>query len=516
MSRVRAFSGHGFLGLGPVLNPSVASYPRSFSPQLPRLGSVPGTTIPKSASMSLSLPVPASDQPSSAATDTTNSSRRVRGRFPCAYCTKVFKRGEHRTRHERSHTHEKPFACSYCHKKYARKDLVTRHERTLHRDRQQQDYTTRGPPEHTDNNPVPAHGSSQQSQPHGNQDSQIRRELCEHAGPPVQPSLVGRSGGISFHPPIPTAGISQGQQIHEAQFMTALHQPSTASVLQSSGSSTLLTSPSVSLPTSGDVPSSLPAAMDSQDFERSSLPIDGLQSLNGHSGTQFEQGMSAHAATEPLHVTHLTDFDFGDFFGRAPEIPLAVALPDDGVRTTWFLPNESSLHDIAMQLPPTAVAERNLDSVAVSLEQTDGTIAEDNLPSGQARFKEETKRKNRAALKLSEHLYSRVRQSLVEQTSPGKEQAVAAPSRKACEASLNSYYDHFHQHLPVIHPSTVLSDTAPVPLVMAMLCIGSLHRLDRRRARRFYEVALSLAENVSLWRGPLACSHKSSIAFVKL
>jgi len=124
MSRVRAFSGHGFLGLGPVLNPSVASYPRSFSPQLPRLGSVPGTTIPKSASMSLSLPVPASDQPSSAATDTTNSSRRVRGRFPCAYCTKVFKRGEHRTRHERSHTHEKPFACSYCHKKYARKQVA--------------------------------------------------------------------------------------------------------------------------------------------------------------------------------------------------------------------------------------------------------------------------------------------------------------------------------------------------------------------------------------------------------
>lgn len=60
-------------------------------------------------------------------------------RFPCSHCDKVFKRSEHRARHERSRmqpsrvrcrddgadmipdTKEKPFHCRYCGRRYARK-----------------------------------------------------------------------------------------------------------------------------------------------------------------------------------------------------------------------------------------------------------------------------------------------------------------------------------------------------------------------------------------------------------
>ncbi|OQE05831.1 hypothetical protein PENVUL_c021G07536 [Penicillium vulpinum] len=55
-------------------------------------------------------------------------------RYPCPMCSKSFTRSEHRIRHERSHTLEKPFSCRYCRRKYARRDLVLRHEKTIHKD----------------------------------------------------------------------------------------------------------------------------------------------------------------------------------------------------------------------------------------------------------------------------------------------------------------------------------------------------------------------------------------------
>ncbi|KAJ1324710.1 hypothetical protein MN608_09413 [Microdochium nivale] len=367
----------------------------------------------------------------SAAVDTTNRPRRARGRFQCSHCGRVFTRGEHCTRHERSHTHEKPFACRYCYKTYARKDLVTRHERTLHQDSQHRTFpTTKGlsTAEYTDNVPLPMH--EQQQQQHENQD--------------ISPTLLG--------------------------------------------------------------------AMCPQAPHRVLLPPDGLETLDGHSGILPSQHPGQHGE-DHCHQRHENDMvishdhpfdyttppvfdpnelDFSDFLEGASDMPFDMAMPDEDTQTT---PIETSLLDACMQFPAAAVEQGSLESAVATLKQTVGSVTEESRPNSLARFTEEATPKTRV-FKLTERLYSLVRQSLVDQT-PATGKQMAAPSHKACDAFLNSYYDCFHCHLPVIHPSTVRSGTAPVPLILAMLCIGSLHRLDRRRARHFYEAAVHLIKKKS-------------------
>ncbi|RAL61425.1 hypothetical protein DID88_009355 [Monilinia fructigena] len=53
--------------------------------------------------------------------------------YTCSVCQRQFKRSEHCSRHERGHTHEKPFPCRLCGRRYARKDVVIRHEKSFHR-----------------------------------------------------------------------------------------------------------------------------------------------------------------------------------------------------------------------------------------------------------------------------------------------------------------------------------------------------------------------------------------------
>lgn len=53
-------------------------------------------------------------------------------RYICSFCARPFSRSEHKARHERSHTKEKPFHCHQCESSFVRRDLLQRHLRTVH------------------------------------------------------------------------------------------------------------------------------------------------------------------------------------------------------------------------------------------------------------------------------------------------------------------------------------------------------------------------------------------------
>ena len=50
--------------------------------------------------------------------------------FYCSFCPKQFDQKGAATRHERTHTGEKPYACSICPRRFARRSAVAPHERT--------------------------------------------------------------------------------------------------------------------------------------------------------------------------------------------------------------------------------------------------------------------------------------------------------------------------------------------------------------------------------------------------
>ncbi|KAK9461683.1 uncharacterized protein V1516DRAFT_248818 [Lipomyces oligophaga] len=68
--------------------------------------------------------------------------RRSRKQFICCHCQARFKRGEHLTRHERTHTSERPFNCNACESTFSRKDLLVRHLRTCSAAQRQRSIST--------------------------------------------------------------------------------------------------------------------------------------------------------------------------------------------------------------------------------------------------------------------------------------------------------------------------------------------------------------------------------------
>ena len=59
-------------------------------------------------------------------------SGKLKDRYACRYCGKVFPRSANLTRHLRTHTGEQPYKCKYCERQFSISSNLQRHVRNIH------------------------------------------------------------------------------------------------------------------------------------------------------------------------------------------------------------------------------------------------------------------------------------------------------------------------------------------------------------------------------------------------
>ena len=59
-------------------------------------------------------------------------SNKIKDRYTCKYCGKIFPRSANLTRHLRTHTGEQPYSCKYCDRPFSISSNLQRHVRNIH------------------------------------------------------------------------------------------------------------------------------------------------------------------------------------------------------------------------------------------------------------------------------------------------------------------------------------------------------------------------------------------------
>ncbi|KAH3913178.1 hypothetical protein HBH56_112740 [Parastagonospora nodorum] len=355
-----------------------------------------------------------------AGNSTPASARVPEKKYKCQYCSRAFSRSEHRSRHERSHTKERPFCCTKCRSTFVRRDLLLRHDRTVH----------------AKDGGAPL--SSEQKR-------RTNNKQAADPGPSKPAAILDAPAHLEEH----EEDMVDADIEAAAMLMTDFHNRAMASqepemVPNHSESIISPTGPSMMEPV---VPYTAPGQnmLPQMPWRDSMVP-----QTESKSPSAFTRGSALNS--HPHQLPPLMERTMSGNDTLAPTFPSMDG--GNGLGTPGALsPYPSMLGPVS----PVDYRKSPGPSQALTMTRAPQLESEDQC----ARIYENIKQyDSENALLETFHL----------------------PSLNTLNRLLKTYFDLFHHHLPFLHPATFNPTEVSAPLLLAVLSIGALYIFDQDQA----------------------------------
>ncbi|KAK8034785.1 hypothetical protein PG993_009780 [Apiospora rasikravindrae] len=386
--------------------------------------------------------VPPTDASATPATRKTSLAQPDR-KYKCQYCNRAFSRSEHRSRHERSHTKERPFKCMKCRSTFVRRDLLLRHDRTVH----------------AKDGGVPLHSDGKR-----------------RAGPKAPRAL---SGPTKQSLAIDNAALEQIEASSEGVFdvetaamlVADLHHKATAAMRNDSS------------PYEGS--SAMPGMTYTQNGPPILEPAVGYpsESMPPH-GVQWDSFMPQAAAEPKAHsITSSASGSFDQHSFASVSTAYAHMQPGSGLPSVPITPSMASGQACNGSVP---AVQSMLSSLPPS--STGATTRPiPTCPPHRHYLVNADPSKSPSGFKAPQVLSDDERNIILDNIrAHDTERAIPEGFRFPSLGSLNrylaTYFGLFHHHLPFLHPASFKPTECSPALLMAALSIGALYAFDQDQA----------------------------------